>query len=76
GSAWPEVAWRFSDIAPGGFPAELIWRPARPGLFWTAEPAPPELPASRRLAAALRRLRRLGAPALPPGLRALAWRAA
>ncbi|GGC63039.1 hypothetical protein GCM10011504_46550 [Siccirubricoccus deserti] len=75
GSAWPEVAWRFSDIAPGGFPAELIWRPGCPGLFWTAEPAPPEIPAKDRMPAALRRLDALGT-ALPSASVALARRAA
>lgn len=56
---WGEVAWSFSDLA-GGSPVELVWRPGRPGLFWTAEPAPPEWPGSRRLERALALARVLG----------------
>jgi hypothetical protein len=74
-SAWPEVAWCGSDLAPGGFPAELIWRPDRPGLFWTAEVAPPEAPAQARLPAALARLATLGALPLQEEGLALARRA-
>jgi hypothetical protein len=48
-SAWPEVAWRFSRLCPGGYPIELVWRPGRPGVFWTAEAAAPELPEAGRL---------------------------
>jgi hypothetical protein len=58
-STWTEVAWSFSDLA-GGSPVEIVWRPGRPGLFWTAEPAPPEWPASRRLQRALALARVLG----------------
>jgi len=75
-SAWPEEAWRFSDLTPGGFPAELVWRPRRPGLFWTAEAAAPEMAAEERLGAALKRLAALGAPSLPPDSLDLARRAA
>ena len=52
-TAWPEVAWSFSELADG-LPIELVWRPGEPGLFWTAEPAAPEAPAAaERLARAL-----------------------
>jgi hypothetical protein len=58
-SSWSEVAWSFSDLA-GGSPVELVWRPGRHGLFWTAEPAPPEWPTSRRVRRALALARLLG----------------
>jgi len=58
-TAWDEVAWSFSDLA-GGAPVELVWRPGRPGLFWTAEPAAPEWPKPRRLARALALARVMG----------------
>lgn len=51
-TGWPEAAWRFSVLADGA-PVELVWRPGRPGLFWTAEPAAPELCAADRLTHAL-----------------------
>lgn len=57
---WPEAAWRFSGLA-SGTPLELVWRPGRPGLYWTAEPAAPELPRSRRLGRGLAVLRANGA---------------
>jgi hypothetical protein len=57
---WPEVAWAFSGLASGS-PLELVWRPGRPGLFWTAEPAAPELPRQRRLCRGLAILRANGA---------------
>ena len=63
-TCWGEVAWTFSDLA-GGAPVELVWRPGRPGLFWTAEPAAPEWPTSRRLKRTLALLRTLG-PRLGP----------
>ena len=59
-TSWGEIAWSFSDLA-GGAPVELVWRPGRPGLFWTAEPAPPEWPTPRRLDRALALARTLGA---------------
>lgn len=51
-TAWPDVAWSFSDLADG-LPVELVWRPGEPGLFWTAEPAAPEATPRQRLARAL-----------------------
>ena len=59
-TTWPEAAWSFSGLA-SGMPLELVWRPGRPGLFWTAEPAAPELPRSRRLRRGLAVLRANGA---------------
>jgi hypothetical protein len=58
-SSWSEVAWSFSDLANGS-PVELVWRPGRHGLFWTAEPAPPEWPTARRVKRALALARMLG----------------
>ena len=58
-SRWSDVAWSFSDLA-GGSPVEIVWRPGRPGLFWTAEPAPPEWPTPRRVTRALALARVLG----------------
>lgn len=63
GSAWPEVAWRFSRLCPGGFPVEFVWRPGHPGTFWTAEVAGPEMQEAERLACAARLLSELGSPA-------------
>ncbi|MGV8989558.1 MAG: hypothetical protein ACOH2H_25395 [Cypionkella sp.] len=68
-TSWPDVAWRFSELA-GGVPVELVWRPGRPGLFWTAEPAAPELSPSRRLSRGLALMRTMGA-GLCPATRAL-----
>lgn len=73
-TAWPEVAWSFSDLADGA-PVELVWRPGRPGLFWTVEPAAPEWPVRRRLARALT-LARAGGARFDAGARALARDAA
>ena len=58
-SSWSEVAWSFSDLAAGS-PLELVWRPGRPGLFWTAEPAPPEWSTPRRAKRALALARAFG----------------
>lgn len=63
-TSWPEAAWAFSGLA-SGTPVELVWRPGRPGLFWTAEPAAPELARARRFHRGLAVLRANGA-----GLRA------
>ena len=59
-TSWPEAAWSFSGLA-SGMPLELVWRPGRPGLYWTAEPAAPELPRPRRLRRGLAVLRANGA---------------
>lgn len=59
-TTWPEAAWAFSGLA-SGTPLELVWRPGRPGLFWTAEPAPPELSRPLRLRRGLAVLRANGA---------------
>lgn len=67
---WPEVAWRFSPLADG-VPVELVWRPGRPGLFWTAEPAAPEWSGARGLARALALVRSIDGR-LDPGLRSAA----
>lgn len=67
---WPEVAWRFSPLADG-VPVELVWRPGRPGLFWTAEPAAPEWSNARGLARALALLRSIDG-GLDSGLRSAA----
>jgi hypothetical protein len=67
---WPEVAWRFSPLADG-VPVELVWRPGRPGLFWTAEPAAPEWPGTRGLSRALALIRSIDG-GLDLGLRAAA----
>lgn len=64
-SAWPEVAWSASRLAPGGMPVEFVWRPGSPSISWTSEAAAPERSESRGLALALRRLRALAA-ARPP----------
>lgn len=58
-TAWPEVAWRFSVLANGA-PVELVWRPGRPGLYWTAEPAAPELPRERRIERAVELVEGIG----------------
>lgn len=55
-TGWPEIAWQFSPLADG-VPVELVWRPGRPGLFWTAEPAAPECSGARGLMRALALLR-------------------
>lgn len=55
-TTWPEIAWQFSPLADG-VPVELVWRPGRPGLFWTAEPAAPEWSGARCLSRALALLR-------------------
>ena len=67
---WPEIAWQFSPLADG-MPVELVWRPGRPGLFWTAEPAAPEWSGARCLTRALALLRTIDG-GLPRGLRAAA----
>ncbi len=67
---WPEVAWRFSPLADG-VPVELVWRPGRAGLFWTAEPAAPEWSGARGLARALALLRSIDG-GIDPGLRSAA----
>ncbi|MGD9884124.1 MAG: hypothetical protein AB7F22_10325 [Reyranella sp.] len=67
---WPEVAWQFSPLADG-VPVELVWRPGRPGLFWTAEPAAPEWSGARCLTRALALLRSIDG-GLPCGLRSAA----
>lgn len=67
---WPEIAWQFSPLADG-VPVELVWRPGRPGLFWTAEPAAPEWSGARCLTRALALLRTIDG-GLPCGLRAAA----
>lgn len=59
-TSWPEAAWSFSGLA-SGTPLELVWRPGRPGLYWTAEPAAPELLRPRRLQRGLAVLRANGA---------------
>lgn len=69
-TSWPEAAWTFSGLA-SGTPVELVWRPGRPGLFWTAEPAAPELARARRFHRGLAVLRANGS-----GLRADARRLA
>ncbi|QXQ07498.1 hypothetical protein KX816_05595 [Sphingosinicellaceae bacterium] len=46
-TTWPVVR-QFSGLAEGA-PFELIWRPGRPGLYWTAEPAASELARDRRI---------------------------
>ena len=58
---WPEVAWRFSLLANGA-PVELVWRPGRPGLFWTAEPAAPEWGRVRRIERAFELVEMIDAP--------------
>jgi hypothetical protein len=58
-SCWQDVVWSFSDLA-GGAPVELVWRPGRTGLFWTAEPAAPELPTAARTDRALRLAHEMG----------------
>ena len=67
---WPEIAWQFSPLADG-VPVELVWRPGRPGLFWTAEPAAPEWSGARCLTRALALLRTIDG-GLPCGLRSAA----
>jgi hypothetical protein len=67
-TTWPEAAWHFSGLA-SGTPLELVWRPGRPGLFWTAEPAAPELSRPRRLRRGLAVLRANGAGLGPVGER-------
>ncbi|WP_395711074.1 hypothetical protein [Reyranella sp.] len=67
---WPEVAWQFSPLADG-VPVELVWRPGRPGLFWTAEPAAPEWSGARCLTRALALLRSIDG-GLPCGTRSAA----
>ena len=69
-TTWPDAAWAFSGLAAGQ-PVELVWRPGRPGLFWTAEPAAPEMDRRRRFGRALAVLRANGAPLSAPD-RALA----
>ena len=69
-TAWPEIAWRFSPLADG-VPVELVWRPGRPGLFWTAEPAAPEWSGARGLTRALALVRLING-SVAPGLRAAA----
>lgn len=67
---WPEIAWQFSPLADG-VPVELVWRPGRSGLFWTAEPAAPEWSGARCLTRALALLRTIDG-GVDPGLRAAA----
>lgn len=69
-TAWPEIAWRFSPLADG-VPVELVWRPGKPGLFWTAEPAAPECSGAKGLARALALVRSIDG-GVAPGLRAVA----
>lgn len=59
-TAWPEASWRFSGLASGA-PVELVWRPGRRGLFWTADPAAPEMDRVRRFHRGLAVLRANGA---------------
>ena len=64
-SIWPEVAWRFSRLQPGGFPVELGFSTAGESITYTAEVAGPEAAEATRLDAALRLLDALGA-GVPP----------
>jgi hypothetical protein len=48
-SPWPEVAWRFSQLCPSGWPVELVWRPGWPGVAWVAEIGGPEIDERARL---------------------------
>lgn len=59
-TAWPEASWRFSGLASGAA-VELVWRPGRPGFYWTADPAAPEMNRARRFHRGLAVLRANGA---------------
>jgi hypothetical protein len=64
-SVWPEVAWSFSRVQPGGCPLEITFSTASEAVWAVAEIAGPEMPESQRLARAALLLEGLGQP-LPP----------
>ncbi|MCP8937641.1 hypothetical protein NK718_03880 [Alsobacter sp. SYSU M60028] len=55
-----DAIWRWSRLAPGGSPVEIVWRPGRAGIGWTSEVAPPATPEVRRLDRALALAARFG----------------
>ncbi|HEY0554950.1 MAG TPA: hypothetical protein VGG20_11830, partial [Thermoanaerobaculia bacterium] len=67
-SIWPEVAWRFSRLQPGGFPVELGFSTAGESITYATEVAGPEAAEESRLGAALRLLDTLGAGVPPAAL--------
>lgn len=64
-SVWPEVAWSFSRVQPGGCPLEITFSTASEAVWAVAEIAGPEMAEGQRLARAALLLETLGQP-LPP----------
>lgn len=64
-SAWPEVAWTFSQLTGDGFPVEFTFASQREAVRYTTEVAGPEVAAAERLPRAERLLARLGSTSLP-----------
>jgi hypothetical protein len=60
-SAWPEVAWRFSQLTGDGFPLEFTFSSQDDEIRYTCEVAGPEMAASDRLPCARNRLADCGA---------------
>lgn len=60
GSAWPVVAWRFSDLNADGCPLEICFSSADRTLRYTLEVAGPEFPAASRLSMACALANELG----------------
>lgn len=59
-SAWPEVAWQFSELTPDGFPLELTFSSSpENAVRYALEVAGPEMPEGRRLRHAFRLYRAL-----------------
>ncbi len=59
-SQWPEIAWRFSNLTPDGYPVELSVASHDSSIRYSAEVAGPEVPNRLRLGYALDLLQRLG----------------
>jgi hypothetical protein len=64
GSAWPAVAWRFSDLNLDGCPLEVCFSSSRRALCYTVEAAGPEFASVARLGLACALASSLGAAPL------------
>jgi hypothetical protein len=67
GSAWPEVAWRFSRLTADGCPVQFGISTKAGAIRAAFECAPPETPEHARLDAALALLAQLDLPPPPSG---------
>ncbi|HEY3674859.1 MAG TPA: hypothetical protein VGK84_02600, partial [Candidatus Tumulicola sp.] len=74
-SAWPGVAWRWSNLTTDGCPLEFSFSTRDEDVRFACEVGPPEMPTVERIAAAVDLAARLGAPAVPSE-RLSEWQAA